>query len=274
MRIVYVAGLFTPVLDGLKSRFKTEMEDRSIVWIPQFANGDLDINRLKGNFLDAVRRGASDVLICLFYFRPRQDYVLHSINQIVDVGKSRSPGLQVRIEVLKNARDLEKVVSYIQEFKPSNESPIPSTLDNFEKWVDDKHAGKVFLHPRAVNAIKKSKYHNAEHIYSAINFLGDEYWEMRTSSIDGASERCRARLQELGLELQPSISSSRAGEQGDEYFVTYPPGTKTKCLLEQHLKKGSDREERFCLRVYFFWDDKLKRVVVGWLPSHLDTRAT
>jgi len=45
-------------------------------------------------------------------------------------------------------------------------------------------------------------------------------------------------------------------------------------MLECHLKKESDREQRFCLRVYFFWDSDSKKVLIGWLPSHLDTRGT
>jgi hypothetical protein len=45
-------------------------------------------------------------------------------------------------------------------------------------------------------------------------------------------------------------------------------------MLEFHLKKGSDRDERFSLRIYFFWDGDSKRVVVGSLPGHLDTRST
>ena len=80
----------------------------------------------------------------------------------------------------------------------------------------------------------------------------------------------------LGLTVEPSISKSRAGEQKDEYYVNYPSGTLIggKKFLEQHLKKGNDRSERFCLRIYFFWDRTANLVVVGWLPSHLDTRQT
>jgi hypothetical protein len=67
-----------------------------------------------------------------------------------------------------------------------------------------------------------------------------------------------------------------AGEQKDEYFVNYPVGSPpgNKKFLEQHLRKGNDRDERFCFRLYFFWDKKKSLVVVGWLPSHLDTRNT
>ena len=78
-------------------------------------------------------------------------------------------------------------------------------------------------------------------------------------------------LQNLSLEETPSISESRLGEHGDEYKVTY--GGKSR-ILDRHLKCGNSRESRYCFRLYFFWDDESEIVVVGWLPSHLDTRAT
>ncbi len=40
------------------------------------------------------------------------------------------------------------------------------------------------------------------------------------------------------------------------------------------LKKGISREARYCFRLYFCYDEETQQVVVGWLPSHLDTRAT
>jgi len=87
--------------------------------------------------------------------------------------------------------------------------------------------------------------------------------------------RCDEKLREIGLDLSPSISSSQAGEEGDEYWVAYPIGSQDKKrLLDLHLTKGVSREARFCLRIYFFWDDEAKRVVIGWLPGHLDTQAT
>ena len=75
----------------------------------------------------------------------------------------------------------------------------------------------------------------------------------------------------IGLEESPSFSGARYGEEGDTYFVKYD-GQRT--LLERHLKKGMSREPRHCFRLYFFWDNHEQVVVVGWLPSHLDTRAS
>jgi hypothetical protein len=116
-----------------------------------------------------------------------------------------------------------------------------------------------------------------ESIYLALAVLATEYWEMKTAIIaeaENARARCTSRIQELGLELSPSISAAAAGKEGSEYFVAYPVGTESKRMLELHLKKGSDRDESNCLRIYFFWDSELLRVVIGWLPSHLATDAT
>jgi len=77
-----------------------------------------------------------------------------------------------------------------------------------------------------------------------------------------------------GLECGGSISETNAGEEGDSYYVKYPLGTMKTKLLNLHLRKGTTKDDRYCLAIYFFWDDEKRRVVVGWLPSHLDNRLT
>jgi len=44
--------------------------------------------------------------------------------------------------------------------------------------------------------------------------------------------------------------------------------------MDRHLVKGTSRDPRFCMRIYFFWDDEENVVVVGHLPGHLTTAAT
>ena len=45
-------------------------------------------------------------------------------------------------------------------------------------------------------------------------------------------------------------------------------------LLDMPLKSGNSREPRYCFRLYFFWSDQHKRVVVGSFPGHLTTGVT
>ena len=86
-----------------------------------------------------------------------------------------------------------------------------------------------------------------------------------------AAIRERPGARPLHLSEEPTGSETRAGEQGDEYYVKY--GGR-RVFLDRHLKKGQAREPRHCFRLYFFWDDDSEQVVVGWLPSHLDSRIT
>ena len=135
---------------------------------------------------------------------------------------------------------------------------------------------RILVLPPALDEARTSPFEDVALVYKSLRLLANEYWELR---VNGGSERMRRwryGLETLGLCVAPSISRSRAGEQKNEYFVNYPVGgpPNNKKFLEQHLKKGNDRDERFCFRLYFFWDKKKSLVVIGWLPSHLDTRST
>lgn len=88
---------------------------------------------------------------------------------------------------------------------------------------------------------------------------------MRTGFITRGEfdEVCR----ELGIEEKASIADSAAGELGDTYFVMHH-GRRKK--MDRHLIKGTSRDPRYCLRIYFFWDEDDSQVVVCSLPQHLD----
>ena len=67
--------------------------------------------------------------------------------------------------------------------------------------------------------------------------------------------------------------------EADAYYVRHPqPSGDRKVapyrLLDLHLRKGNSTNPRYCLAIYFFWDETAKQVVVGWLPSHLGVSKT
>jgi len=78
-------------------------------------------------------------------------------------------------------------------------------------------------------------------------------------------------LKNLGVEDLPAISDSSAGQQGDEYYPLYN-GKKHK--IDRHLVKGTSRDARECLRIYFFWDDDASILVIGSLPGHLKIKSS
>jgi len=154
--------------------------------------------------------------------------------------------------------------------------PSPDSLKDIDGWckTDNTVSERVLILSSALSEARNSPFEHVDLVYKSLKLLADEYWDLRVNGGRDRQKKWHSGLEALGLSVSPSISKSRAGEQKDEYFVNYPVGTipPKKKFLEQHLKRGNDRDERFCFRLYFFWDKSKKLVVVGWLPSHLDTR--
>jgi hypothetical protein len=148
---------------------------------------------------------------------------------------------------------------------------IPTKLDSFGKWCEAHLAGSIVIHNRALQGVNKSEYDDVALIYKALLALRDYYVPMRRNGGLDRKGAYEAECQKLGVEEQPTFSGPRAGEEGETYFVRYA-GQRVE--LDRHLKKGNSRDPRRCFRLYFFWDEDDQQVVVGWLPSHLDTRLT
>lgn len=148
---------------------------------------------------------------------------------------------------------------------------IPDDLEEFESWTKRNMAGDVEIHNRAFQGIKKSIYSDPPFIYQVLLLLRDCYVPMRRNGDPTLKDLYYAECARLGLEDSQTFSGQRWGEEGDTYIVNY--GGK-KRLLDRHLKKGTSKDERYCFRLYYFWDEDNEQVVVGWLPSHLGTRQT
>jgi hypothetical protein len=148
---------------------------------------------------------------------------------------------------------------------------IPNSLDDFEDWCKRSLGGSVLVHNRAYQGIKKSEYEDSRLVYHALVLLRDYYVPMRRDGGLKLKSAYEGECKRLGLEEQPTFSGNRAGEHGDEYFIKFA-GQRRE--LDRHLKKGNAHDARRCFRLYFFWDDDENQAVVGWLPSHLDTRVT
>ena len=178
-------------------------------------------------------------------------------------GRATNTHLRYRID------SLEKQLEAVGQSTTPN---IPDNLDGFEEWCRKNLSDAVELHNRAFRGVEKSQYEDDSLIYKSLILLRNHYVPMRRH---GGLEKKRAfkdACRALSLDEQPTFHGARYGEEGETYFVRY--GGR-RVLLDRHLKKGTaHNEDRRCFRLYFFWDDKEQHVVVGWLPSHLDTRIT
>jgi hypothetical protein len=152
--------------------------------------------------------------------------------------------------------------------------PIPETYDELPEWVEKHLADKLVLHPRTRRSLKDADYENVEQVYRALVLLASDYRGMRMGLQGFSLEQFNLRCLETDLELGKSITSGRAGEFRDDYYVNWPVGSASEEFIEFHLRKGNSKETRYCLAIYFFWDPDSSQVVVCWLPSHLPNRMT
>lgn len=153
---------------------------------------------------------------------------------------------------------------------PDAEIPIPDNYKVMGEWVKEHLAGRLVLLPRAERAASKAEYTEVGMVYRALLILANEYRDSRMGT--GTDKAFREALAQYGMDFSGSIDKSRAGQEGDAYYVNYPIGTSQRVFLQFHLERGNRHENRYCMRIYFFWDEDTNQVVVGWLPSHLSNR--
>lgn len=150
--------------------------------------------------------------------------------------------------------------------------PIPDNYAEMGAWAHTYLAGWLILLGRARRELKTAAFEDIALVYRSLLLLAFEYRDMRMGRQDDSA--FNQKLKQYGLECTGSIDPSRARQEGDTYFVNYPQGSPQKEFLRFHLCKGISRDPRYCLRIYFFWDEDAEIVVVGSLPGHLDNQLT
>lgn len=131
------------------------------------------------------------------------------------------------------------------------------------------HSEKIVVLPRAVAAARKSSFEDAPLLYAALRILAETYPAVKRG--EAGREQAKQELAAIGVSIGGSVDPGRAGAFGDEYFVNWRGRRR---FLDQHLAKGSSRDPRYTLRIYFTWDEEIEQVIVGWLPSHLANSLT
>jgi hypothetical protein len=175
--------------------------------------------------------------------------------------------LRTQLDVLRRAFQ-EKLGS-----SPDADLVLPKCYEEMDEWVDEHLAGRLVLHPRALRGLNEAAYEDVALVANALLLLANEYRATQLGEVD-AHRSFDAGCKELGLRFGRSITRERAGEEGETYFVRFPPNAQSSQFLEFHLRKGSGKDPRHCLAIYFFWDEITRQIVVGWLPSHLENRMT
>jgi len=150
----------------------------------------------------------------------------------------------------------------------------PKKTDEIPDWVEKYFSGRLIFHDKAKNLISKTSTTEVDMnlICDAIEYLAHEYRDFLAGEI--TKEECAIKCSELynrNFFVSPSGNMSIQA-YSLEYKVKYGVGFTGKpkeVALNLHLKVGN--ENKNLLRIYFFYDNDKKLIVVGSLPKHLQT---
>jgi hypothetical protein len=169
-------------------------------------------------------------------------------------------------------RAATRFAGYTHDVVPPSQQPLEShceygnrswTLDSVHEWAA-AHSKTIVILPRATSAARKAAYEDHGTLFAALEILAHSYRAVKMGS--APRDQARHEFEALGITMGGSVAPAKAGGGGNDYFVRWRGRRR---FLDQHLKRGASRDPRFCLRIYFTWDDELQLCVVGWLPSHL-----
>lgn len=188
------------------------------------------------------------------------DYYRETVQELSDELRQLKAQLRGKSTHLDAARFSGKDSEDAQDDAVSTEE---RTLADVPAWCAE-NTERITVLPRAINGCKKGLYEEPAALFAGLEFLAGAYRQARLGTL--SKDEMQAALERTGLRLSGSTTGTVAGSQGDAYFVTWQGQRR---FMDLHLLKGGGRDERYCLRIYFFWCEDTERVVVGSMPAHL-----
>ena len=174
-------------------------------------------------------------------------------------------------EVRANAAesDVQRLSYRVQQLKgqledrdesPDSNIPLPTAWCEFASWCEENLSPRVLLSPRARREVKDAQFGDVEVAARCVRWLANDYYDRRRSGGDG----------DLRLSVEQGIQNDQCG--ADTFSFKWQGKHRN---VRWHIKNGGNtRDPRRCLRIYYFWDDTRRQVVVVSLPAHVRTDAT
>ena len=158
-------------------------------------------------------------------------------------------------------RSSELIQFYQQLYELS--AAYPRDNDDVCKWIEESFSDELIASPRAASEMRK--YSGALDLFSlcdGIVYLSAyaRYRQQKISAeeLELYANRGKWDIQGCGKETLKMFRTDYTVTVGGRQY-----------LLDQHIKYGIKSEE--LIRIYFCWDNDLKKVIIGSMPEHLST---
>ena len=167
-----------------------------------------------------------------------------------------------RDEARRRAQQLAGLVRSLGG-NPDAETPFPTIWEEFAPWCEETLANRLVLAGSARRELGGAEFEDVSLAARCLNWLAADY---RDARLRGGDPQLRGRIDEIAdgvFNLPCGGDSFECSWEGRRHHV------------EWHIKRGANtRDPRRCLRIYYFWDEETRRVVVASMPAHRRSAVT
>lgn len=176
--------------------------------------------------------------------------------------RRRAAAERERDEARRRERQLAGLVRSLGG-NPDAETPFPTAWGEFAPWCEENLAGRLALAASARRELGGAEFEDVSLAARCLNWLAGDYREAR---LRGGDSRLRGRI----ADIADGVFNAPCG--GDGFECSWEDRRRR---VEWHVKCGANtRDPRRCLRIYYFWDEETRRVVVASMPAHRRSAAT
>ena len=167
-----------------------------------------------------------------------------------------------RDEARKRAEQLAGLVRSLGG-NPDADTPFPTDWEEFAPWCDESLTGWLTLGSAARRELSGADFEDIGLAAACLNWLARDY---RDGRLRGGDPALHGRISDI----EDGVYNLPCG--GDSFDCSWE-GRRHR--VEWHIKRGANtRDPRRCLRIYYFWDEKTRQVVVASMPAHRRTGVT
>jgi len=146
------------------------------------------------------------------------------------------------------------------------------SYEDLEDWAEEVLQDAVYIHQSALKDCKKNGNKNMlELIEKSLLIMKDYMTPARIKNDSQLKLEVKNKLAEIGVEDSACFVDRDEAKRRPQYSINYDGDTR---VLFDHLKHGNGYNNAYQFRIYYFWDERNKRHVVGKMPSHLPNNRT
>ncbi len=182
--------------------------------------------------------------------------------------QNREMSMEIHEELNNKKLDISRLQKEIEYLESK-----PYRYKDLIEWIEREFSHAIILTEKAKASLKAGAFENIALLCDAVKCLANNFLDFAAKEI--TFEEYLTCLKVFGLEHKGD-SSVEAKKTYSSYKPEYPEGSGKYVELKMHLRTNTDKsydkhDPRGVLRIYFTYDDELKKVVIHHLPGHLPT---